>query len=516
MDGIGTEEAKTPAVFGLAIETLCNTWDPREFAGRARARGLFPHAGVWSRSTGGWQADGDAGEAPGACAPVMAEALRRGTPLQESIDGGTWLVVPLSNDGDGGQVLAVGGPGVDGATLRFLQECCTSGRERHATAQDALTMRSLLDHAPVNVILADPDCVIRYMNASSRRTLAKLQHLLPVAVEDILGQSIDIFHKDPAHQRGIVSSPERLPHRAQIQLADEILDLNVSAVLGADGAFLGPVVTWEVITEKVRVETEVTTSAETLASSSEELTAISNQLREHAESSSTRCGSMLQSTKALEQNVESVAAGAEEMGASIQEIANSASTATGVAENAVQVAEQARELIDRLGVSSTEIGDVVKVITSIAQQTNLLALNATIEAARAGEAGRGFAVVANEVKELARETARATEDISQRIEAIQSDTQGAVESINQVGGVIRQISDLQGAIASAVEEQSATTNEIGRSIAEAAGASSGIAEEMGSVLESSQQVLEGTGDALASAQCLAQLASDLTALVQHD
>src|SRR5437868_14229072 len=163
------------------------------------------------------------------------------------------------------------------------------------------------------------------------------------------------------------------------------------------------------------------------------------------------------------------------MNASIREIAKNASEAARVAGTAVKVAETTNGTIAQLGVSSAEIGQVTKAITSIAQQTNLLALNATIEAARAGEAGKGFAVVANEVKELAKETARATEDIGQKIEAIQRDAHGAVQAIAQIGAIIHQIDDIQNTIASAVEEQTATTAEMGRNVGEAATRSSEIA-----------------------------------------
>ena len=167
----------------------------------------------------------------------------------------------------------------------------------------------------------------------------------------------------------------------------------------------------------------------------------------------------------------------------------------------------------KLGVSSIEIGKVIKVITSIAQQTNLLALNATIEAARAGEAGKGFAVVANEVKELAKQTAAATEDISQKIEAIQSDTKGAVTSISQIGKVIAQINDISNTIASAVEEQSATTNEIARNATEAAKGSSEISKNITQVSEAAKSTTEGANNTLTAATELAKLAGDLKGIV---
>jgi methyl-accepting chemotaxis protein len=165
--------------------------------------------------------------------------------------------------------------------------------------------------------------------------------------------------------------------------------------------------------------------------------------------------------------------------------------------------------VGKLGDSSAEIGQVIKVITSIAQQTNLLALNATIEAARAGEAGKGFAVVANEVKELAKETARATEDISRKIEAIQNDTKSAVSAIGQIALVINQINDISNTIASSVEEQTATTTEIGRNVTEAAKGSAEIAQNITAVAQAAQSTTSGAADSLKASTELARMAADL-------
>jgi methyl-accepting chemotaxis protein len=211
--------------------------------------------------------------------------------------------------------------------------------------------------------------------------------------------------------------------------------------------------------------------------------------------------------------VQTVAAGSEEMGLSIREISTNTSEAAQIAAVAVNEAARATETIRQLGESSAEIGNVIKLITSIAEQTNLLALNATIEAARAGDAGKGFAVVASEVKDLAQETARATEDIGVRVNAIQQDTSGAVEVISRITEVIAKINDYQTTIASAVEEQTATTGEMSRSIGEVASGSSRIAANIADVAGASAGAVQGVTQTRQASEEVARTAEQLRGLV---
>jgi methyl-accepting chemotaxis protein len=215
----------------------------------------------------------------------------------------------------------------------------------------------------------------------------------------------------------------------------------------------------------------------------------------------------------VNQHLQTVSSGAEEMGISIKDIAKNATDAARVAASAVTVAEATTATVSKLGDSSTEIGNVIKVITSIAQQTNLLALNATIEAARAGEAGKGFAVVANGVKELAKQTARATEDISRKVEAIQTDSKAAVDAIASISKVIHQISAISGTIAAAVEEQDATTNEMSRNVSEAAHGSQKITGNIAGVAEAAQGTSRGAVDIQKESQQLVETSSQRHRLV---
>jgi len=694
-----------------------------------------------------------------------------------------------------------------------MKTAVLESRNGHATktkkVSEAALLKAMLENSPVNIILANLDLEITYLNPASLRTLKRVEHALPVKVENVLGSSIDIFYQNPSFQRKMLADPKNLPHRANVPMGEDIADLLVSPLYDEVGNYLGPMVTWEIVTEKLRMQqdfggqvaaisksqaviefemdgtiltanenflkamgytqeeikgrhhrmfveesyanspeyrefwaklgrgeyqsgefkrlgrggkevwiqasynpildlqgkpfkvvkfaTEVTAqklksadsagqlaaigksqaviefqmdgtiltanenflktmgysleevksrhhgmfveesyrhsaeykefwaklgrgeyqageykrigkggrtvwiqasynpildlngkpfkvvkyasditpqknaaeelrnkvdlmlgavnlaskgdltqkitvngddaigqmggglaqffdnlrvsisriaqTATTLSGSSGELTSVSQQMSATAEETSAQAGVVSAASEEVSRNLQTVATSTEEMSATIKEIAKKTTESAKIASEAVKVAQATNVTVSKLGESSAEIGQVVKVITSIAQQTNLLALNATIEAARAGEAGKGFAVVANEVKELAKETAKATEDISRKIEAIQADTKGAVEAIGAIGRIINQVNDISNSIATAVEEQDATTNEMARNVTEAAKGASEISKNILGVAEAAKNTAQGASGSQREAQDLLRVATELRELV---
>ncbi len=335
-------------------------------------------------------------------------------------------------------------------------------------------LMTMIDGMPVAVMTADPtdNFRINYLNKTSERTLGSIERYLPIKVSEMMGSSIDVFHKNPAHQRAMLADASRLPHRTKIKLGPEILELQVSAINGPDGGYVGPMLTWALVTAQVNMASEVSQVVEAVSTAVQEMQASAEGLSRSAEDASARAAS--------------VAAGSEQMAGSIREISGQV---TRVTERTQQIATQAATTdatVRHLAENARKVDAVVTMIKSIADQTNLLALNATIEAARAGAAGRGFAVVAAEVKELASQTAKATDEITQQVMAIQTATGEAVGAIETISAAVAELSTLTLAMAGAVEEQAASTQEMSGNIggvSHAANATGDLAEAVRTVAE---------------------------------
>ncbi len=448
-------------------------------------------------------------------------------------------------------------------------------------SNELLRFMAMIESASVNFIYADRDLVIRYLNPSSRHTLAKLAPHISHPVDALIDQPLKILHAKLEPIWEALVEPKDAPEHMSLEFGPESVRIAASPVYEADDKCIGVLLSWELNTDMLNMESQmralrdqerllnddlrnklgnilevvrsandgdltkevsftgedtvgqlgegvrklvsgmrsrlsaIDESADAVTSSSDSLMHISKHISTTANEVLDGVNTVSATTLNLNERVQSVAAATEQMTASVAEISKNAGNALSVAVTAMQAAEDTNETIGRLGQRGAEIGDVVKMITAIAEQTNLLALNATIEAARAGDAGKGFAVVANEVKELAKQTACATEDIGQKIAGIQVDTNMAVDAIGEIHDIVNQINDIQTSIATAMEQQMVVTKTIAKDVAEVAKGGTQIPSNLSGLAEAAQGPVDGSRGIEAEAERLTRMTSELKALIRH-
>jgi methyl-accepting chemotaxis protein len=351
-------------------------------------------------------------------------------------------------------------------------------------ARDAQRLQTMVENMPINVMMADPETFnITYANKTTIDTLRGLEQYLPIKADELVGTCIDVFHKQPAHQRKLLGDPKNLPHMAKIKLGPEDLELSVSAIIDGGGNYIGPMVTWAVVTQQNIIASEVMNVTELAADLAQNVLTTAEAMVKGTEQSSNRSVNVADLAQETLDRITAVAAATEELASSVGEVESQVNRSADVARAAVQRANEANDKVTGLADAAKRIGNVVELIRDVAEQTNLLALNATIEAARAGDAGKGFAVVASEVKNLANQTTKATVEISNQIIAVQNETEESVKAIQEIAQVIRDIDTITSEVRSAIEQQTEATREISANVQESTAAVNKVTDNIADVTQ---------------------------------
>ncbi|PCI01158.1 MAG: hypothetical protein COB79_04610 [Zetaproteobacteria bacterium] len=366
---------------------------------------------------------------------------------------------------------------------------------------EATMLKRVVEASPqAMMITGAEDLVIRYMNPAAMELFRGIQNFLPCPVDNIIGQCIDIFYKDSAHQRKLLAERSNFPLAGDFIADGHQIEFSAHVIENHAGEWDTIMVSWNDVSEQHQLaadfEGNVANLVHDLIEASVGMQTSSESLSATAEQSTSQAENVASNSAEANENVMTVASAAEELTASITEITRQVHNAVEMSSQAVQEAEATNKNVSKLASVSKEIGQVIQVITDIAEQTNLLALNASIEAARAGDAGRGFAVVAGEVKELASQTAKATETIASQISSIQKESDGAAKAIGHIGETIQKMNDINQAISAATDEQNEATREISQSVQYASDATRRVTEAIASVTEASYETGKAAGDVL--------------------
>ena len=499
-DVAGPQVEQASQAMGAAFNALAEAAAQREMAAVAAARDASETA--WRQITTIIAIVAALMIASGAAVTAMiAGPIRRLTRVVQTIASGeTGQTVPYTDLRDEVGRMA--------ASIERLQD----------VMRQTFLQSQMIEQMPVGVMTAEPDgeCRITYLNAEAKRLLGTVEGSLPIPVERLMGQSMDVFHADPGRQRAILGDPAQMPRRLRIKIGPETMELRVIATYDRQGSYAGPLILWRQLSSQVQLVDQFNRSVGAIArmvgESAHGMQEAASGMQASAVDAGARTEAVATASDEAARNVSAAAAGAEELTASITEISRQVEEQARIAATAVQNAAATDASVRGLSEAAERIGTVVQLIGNIAGQTNLLALNATIEAARAGEAGKGFAVVAGEVKSLASQTARATEEIGTHIGAMRQATGDAVEALRSITATIERMNQIATNIAGSVEQQGAATQAIAQSVALAA---AGTAEVNGNVGVINQAVSE-TEDKAATVLQAAMGLTDQSAVLETE
>ena len=384
------------------------------------------------------------------------------------------------------------------------------------TVTEAFRLKTMIDEMPINVVTADPEngFKINYANRFAETSLRRLERELPYAVDELTDQNIGTLYSKTNDLERYVQDPKQLPYDDQLTLGDEILRITINPIIDPSGHYKGPMLTWTEVTAREKLalhfETNVKGTVDHVANAGRSLLSTSRDLMDGSRSTIDRAGSVQDAAQRATMNTQAVAAATQQLSSSIDEIGKQTENVATVTRKAVQEAASSDKTVNTLAEATNKIGEVVGLIQSIAEQTNLLALNATIEAARAGEAGKGFAVVASEVKSLANQTAKATEEIDGLVKDVQGVSTETAQTIATISSVISQIDEIAGVIATSVDEQASAAREIAQTVEQTATAVDEVSRDIASVGDVASQTSDQATSMSSASEQLSQMAKDLS------